>query len=191
VHVLQQLQRRLELDLPELRWGAGTSPQTRRNRKATGMTAHRTHHYSATCTWQGQTGQGYEAYQRAHRVDVPPAEATLRLSSDPAFRGDPKLLNPEQLLVASASSCQLLSFLALAARAGLDVRRYDDQAEAEMPEDQKPIRIARIRLRPRIELVEGPTEERVRELVRRAHEECYIASSLNTEVSVEPTVVFV
>jgi organic hydroperoxide reductase OsmC/OhrA len=155
------------------------------------MTQHKTHHYSATCSWQGDTGQGYETYSRAHHVVVPPAEASLNLSSDPAFRGDPKLLNPEQLLVAAASSCQLLSFLALAARTGLDVRRYEDQAEGEMPEGERPIRISRIYLRPRIELVSGPSEERVRELVHRAHEECYIASSLNTAVSVEPTVVFV
>src|SRR5215216_2588436 len=137
-------------------------------------TRHNVHHYSATCIWRGETGQGYEKYARAHRVLVPPAEASLELSSDPAFRGDPKLLNPEQLLVAAASSCQLLSFLALAARAGLDVRSYEDQAEGEMPEDKKPIRISRIRLRPQIELVRGPSEASVRDLVRRAHEECYI-----------------
>lgn len=155
------------------------------------MAQHRAHLYRAECFWEGETGQGYARYMRQHRVVVPPAESALLLSSDPAFRGDPKLMNPEQLLVASASSCQLLSFLAIAARAGLDVRRYQDSAEGEMPEDDLPVRITRIRLRPRIELVSGPTEARVREAVQQAHEECYIANSLKTEVLVEPTILFV
>ncbi len=85
----------------------------------------------------------------------------------------------------------MLSFLAVAARAGIDVRRYDDDAEGEMPEAEDPIRITRIRLRPRIEVSAGPSEAKLRDVVRQAHDECYIASSLKTKVSVEPTIVFV
>lgn len=155
------------------------------------MATHKVHHYETNCVWEGSTGVGYEKYIRAHHVSVTPAEAILNLSSDPAFRGDPRLINPEQLLVASASSCQLLAFLAVAARAGIDVRRYDDRAEGEMPEAEEPIHITRIRLKPRIEIAAGPSEARVRDAVRQAHDECYIASSLKTDVSVEPTIVFV
>ena len=149
------------------------------------MARDRSHRYVAECFWEGETGKGYERYERSHRVVVPPAETALHLSSDPAFRGDPKLINPEQLLVAAASSCQLLSFLAVAARAGFDIRRYEDKAEGEMPEGDRPIRLTRIQLRPRIELGAGPTEASVREAVQRAHEECYIANSLKTEITVE------
>ena len=148
------------------------------------------HRYTATCSWEGSTGVGYEAYPRAHSGAAPPALAELALSGDPAFRGDPARLNPEQLFVLAASSCQLLSFLAVAARARLDVRRYQDRAEAEMPEDDPPVRIARIWLRPRIEVAAGPSEERVRRLVEQAHRECYIASSARTDILVEPTIVF-
>ena len=63
------------------------------------------HRYTASCEWQGSTGAGYESYGRAHDADVLPAETTLHLSSDPAFGGDPALVNPEQLLVLAASSC--------------------------------------------------------------------------------------
>jgi organic hydroperoxide reductase OsmC/OhrA len=114
----------------------------------------------------------------------------LKLSSDPAFRGKPQLLNPEQLLVVSASSCQLLSFLAVCARARIDVLRYEDRAEAEMPEDVEPIRITTIVLHPRIEVASGPTEERIRKLVEQAHRQCYIASSLRSDVRVEPEIQF-
>lgn len=144
------------------------------------------HQYRAICRWEGSTAVGYEKYDRAHAASAPPAEAALRLSSDPAFRGALELLNPEQLVVIAASSCQLLSFLAVCARARIDVRSYQDDAEAVMPESDKPIRITSIVLRPRIVIARGPTEERVRALVELAHKECFIASSLRTEVRVEP-----
>lgn len=150
-----------------------------------------THHYEVECRWEGSTGVGYEHYGRSHVVKVPAAKAALELSSDPAFRGSPDQLNPEQLLVAAASSCQLLSFLAVCARARFDVRAYEDLAEAVMPEDDKPIRITSITLRPRITLARGPSEERLRYLVEQAHRECYIAHSVKAEIRVEPEFHFV
>ena len=149
------------------------------------------HRYATSLRWAGSTGVGYEAYHRAHEVEAIPAATRLVLSSDPAFRGDPTLLNPEQLVVAAASSCQLLAFLAVAARARLDVVGYLDEATAEMPEDDPPVRIVRIELRPRIELADTdrprPSTERLAHLVEVAHRECFIANSLRTDVVVHPT----
>jgi organic hydroperoxide reductase OsmC/OhrA len=144
------------------------------------------HRYTASCTWQGSTAAGYDAYERTHEAKAPPAPATLQLSSDPAFRGDPALLNPEQLLVLAAASCQLLSFLAVAARARIDVIEYQDDAEGEMPEDDRPMRITRITLRPRITIRGDVDAARVRHLVEVAHRECFIANSLTTDVVVKP-----
>ncbi|OLT11575.1 osmotically inducible protein OsmC [Pseudonocardia sp. CNS-139] len=155
------------------------------------MTEAVVHRYRAVCSWSGTTADGYEKYDRTHSASAPPAAASLSLASDPAFRGDPALLNPEQLVVLAAASCQLLSFLAVAARARLDVRAYHDEASATMPEDTQPVRLAEIVLRPRITLVSGPTEERVRHLVEVAHRECFIANSLATPVRVEPRIEFV
>jgi organic hydroperoxide reductase OsmC/OhrA len=146
------------------------------------------HRYTATCAWQGSTAAGYDAYERSHEAKAPPAPETLQLSSDPAFRGDPALLNPEQLLVLAASSCQLLSFLAVAARARIDVIEYRDDAEGEMPEGDPPMRITRLTLRPQIVVREDVSEPRVRHLVEVAHRECFIANSLATEVVVEPDI---
>lgn len=148
------------------------------------------HHYNSTISWSGSTAVGYDAYDRAHTAAAAPADTELELSSDPAFLGEPALLNPEQLLVMAAASCQLLSFLAVAARARLDVREYRDDATATMPEAEKPIRLAEIVLRPHITLAAGPSEERVRHLVEIAHRECFIANSLATPVRVEPVVEF-
>ena len=150
------------------------------------MTAN--HHYHSHLAWTGTTGAGVTRYDREHRLVTPPARAELALSADPAFRGDPDLVNPEQLLLAAASSCQLLSFLAVAACAGIDVRRYEDDAEASMSEAEQPVRIGRIVLRPHI-VVSGPAEvDEVRAAVQQAHETCYIANTLNAEMVLEPTI---
>ena len=146
------------------------------------------HHYRARASWAGTTAGGYDAYPRAHTVVAPPADAELHLSGDPAFLGDGTRWNPEQLLLAAAVSCQLLSFLAVAARARLEVVAYDDDAEAFMPEDDRPVRITRIVLRPRIVLRGDVREERVRHLCHVAHRECYIANSVKTEIVIEPTI---
>ena len=147
------------------------------------------HRYRARCSWQGSTGVGYPDYSRTHEASTPPAEGSLTLSGDPAFLGDGTRMNPEGLLVLAAASCQLLSFLAVAARARLDVISYEDDAEAEMPEADRPVRITKILLRPRIVLRRGGADEaRVRQLVELAHRECYIANSLKTEITIEPTI---
>jgi organic hydroperoxide reductase OsmC/OhrA len=155
--------------------------------ETTGSKQH-VHRYYATCHWTGDTGVGYEGYDRTHTSSAPPASTELMVSADPAFLGNPQKLNPEQLLVVAASSCQLLSFLAVAARARVQVLYYDDQAEAEMPEGDEPMRLTKITLRPRIVVGPGVKEERVMRFVQMAHEQCYIANSLRTEVAVEPTV---
>ena len=108
------------------------------------------------------------------------------MSSDRAFRGNPQLLNPEQLLLAAASSCQMLSFLAFAARAGIDVVSYTDEAEAVMPEDDKPVRITRVLLRPRIVIAGQLDKQRVRKCVERAHDKCFVANSLRSIIAIEP-----
>jgi organic hydroperoxide reductase OsmC/OhrA len=146
------------------------------------------HRYQALCRWQGSTGVGYDHYPRAHEISAAPAEATLKLSGDPAFLGDGRLINPEQLLVMAASSCQLLSFLAVAARKRLDVVEYEDHAEGFMPEDDKPVRITRIVLKPRI-VVKIGTKEAVLKAVEIGHHECYIANSLKTDIRVEPEII--
>ncbi|MCT1479111.1 OsmC family protein [Microbacterium sp. p3-SID336] len=143
------------------------------------------HQYRTALSWEGSTGAGYRAYGREHDVQV--SEEILTLSADAAFRGDASLPNPEQLLLAAASSCLLLSFLAVAARAGIDVARYDDEATAFMPMGEQPARITRVELTPRI-AVRGGDVAHVVELLHEAHAGCYIANSLTAEAIIAPTV---
>jgi organic hydroperoxide reductase OsmC/OhrA len=154
------------------------------------MSAH-VHTYRTEVTWAGTTAVGYDAYRRDHAVRTPSVDVGLDLSGDVAFRGDPTRWNPEQLLVASASSCQLLSFLAVCARARIDVVAYRDEAHGVMPEDDPPLRLTRIDLHPLITLADTdrarPTPERLAHLTEVAHRECFIANSLRTDVVVTPT----
>ena len=147
-----------------------------------------THQYHSHLAWAGSTGAGYRDYPRGHRVVTPPANAELAVSADPSFAGDPSRHNPEQLLLAAASSCQLLSFLALAAYAQIDVVRYEDDAEAVMPATTDRMRITAVILRPRIVVAVGTDLARVADLVAAGHEACYIANTLTAEVTVEPAV---
>jgi organic hydroperoxide reductase OsmC/OhrA len=149
------------------------------------------HHYRVSSRWSGSTGVGYEDYDRTHSVSTTPGTETLTLSADPAFRGNPAMLDPEELFVISASSCQLLSFLAVAARARIDVIEYVDDGEGFMPDDVKPVRITEIVLRPRITVQGTVTEDRVRHLCEVAHRECYVANSVTTEIRVEPEITIV
>lgn len=148
------------------------------------------HRYHATCSWSGSTGTGYDNYGRSHTLAASPAVTSISASSDPAFRGDPALLNPEQLLVMAAASCQMLAFLAIAARKRMDVVEYTDQAEGFMPEGDKPMRITRIVLRPRIVIAGQNTRDQIERMVKLAHQECFIANSLRTDIEIEPEVEF-
>jgi organic hydroperoxide reductase OsmC/OhrA len=120
-------------------------------------------------------------------VTAPPAEQEVRVTTGES-KGDPAVLNPEQLLLMAASSCQMLWFLHLAAKARVDVVAYEDDAEALMPEDEEPVRITEITLRPRITVTGDAEEQRVRKLVDQAHGYCFIANSLTSAMRIEPTV---
>ncbi len=88
------------------------------------------HHYEATITWTGNSGNGtsnYRAYSRSHSISVD-GKPSIPGSSDPAFRGDPAKYNPEELFVASLSACHMLWYLHLCAEAGLVVIDYSDDA---------------------------------------------------------------
>jgi organic hydroperoxide reductase OsmC/OhrA len=145
------------------------------------------HRYETHLSWSGSTGLGWEHYDREHAATAPPAEQEIRLTTGESH-GDPAILNPEQLLVMAASSCQMLWFLHLAAKARIDVVEYEDDATGLMPLDEKPVRITEITLRPRIVIAGEASEERVRKLVQVAHEHCFIANSLSSEVGIEPRI---
>ena len=137
--------------------------------------------FSARTSWSGSTALGWARYDRAHTARADPAKQELTVTTAEEH-GNPDHLNPEQLLLMAASSCQLLWFLHLAAKARIDVVAYEDSCEAEMPGD----RMTRIVLRPQITLQGDVNEERVLHLCKLAHRQCNIAKSLSCPVELEP-----
>ncbi len=95
------------------------------------------------------------------------------------------LLGPA--FVAAIASCHMLTFLDLARRAGLIVDSYEDEAQGEMGRnDAGRYWVARVTLRPKIVWVDRePTQNELAKLHHDAHENCFIANSLKTEVTVE------
>ena len=139
--------------------------------------------FRARTSWTGSTGAGWEHYDRTHSARAEPATQELTVTTAEAL-GNPDHLNPEQLVLMAASSCQMLWFLHLAAKARIDVVAYDDRCEAEMPEN----RLTRVLLRPTITVRGEASEARVRQLCEIAHRECNIANSLSCPVELEPRV---
>ncbi len=115
---------------------------------------------------------------------------TLPMSSAPGFRGDPSRANPEQLFVAALSACQALTYLFLAAKNGIRVAGYTDDAEGRLGIVDGRMRMARITLRPRILLEPGSDETRALELAAEAHRNCFIGNSVSTPVEVAPQLSF-
>jgi len=146
-----------------------------------------TNTYETRVRWTGSTGVGWDNYDRTHLATAPGAAQEVRLTTGES-KGDASILNPEQLLLMAASSCQMLWFLHLAAKARIDVLEYEDAASALMPTDEPPVRITEIILRPRIVIAGEAGEERVRKLADKAHEHCFVANSLNAQMSLQPTI---
>ena len=149
----------------------------------------RQHHYAVTVTWTGNAGNGtetYQGYERAHDIAAD-GKPTIAGSSDPAFLGDSKRWNPEELLVASLSACHKLWFLGLCAQAGIVVIAYHDAAEGIMHEETIGAgRFTSVTLRPKVTISTRSDPAKAMDLHRRAHEMCFIARSVNFPVNIEP-----
>jgi organic hydroperoxide reductase OsmC/OhrA len=143
------------------------------------------HHFEGRLSWRAG-GTGLAAVNHQMEFEGRPA---VTLSSAPQYKGDPSKLSPEDLFVGALSSCQMLSFLALAGRAGVGVLAYDDRAVGTLAIADKKMRMTEVVLHPRITLAPGADVEKARQLVHSAHGICFIANSVTCSVQIEPTIV--
>ena len=146
--------------------------------------------YGAVIEWESDDGFADGTYSRGHswRFD---GGAVVRGSSSPYVvappMSDPAGVDPEEALIASASSCHMLWFLHLARDAGFDVAGYRDEASGTMGRDDRGrMAISRIVLRPHIRFAgREPDPETLARLHHEAHEKCFIANSLRSEIVIE------
>lgn len=151
----------------------------------------RNHSYRHRLVWDGNLGDGtatYQAYGRQYRILVD-GKPALAGSANPMFRGDAALHDPEDLFLAAIASCHMLSYLALCARAGINVVAYEDDAEGTLLLDRSGGgRFENVILHPRVTISAGDAE-RARSLHEEAHELCFIASSCSVPIRHEATIV--
>ena len=120
-------------------------------------------------------------------------ELTVTASSAPNVLPPPMsredAVDPEEALVAAASACHMLFFLALAARKGFTIDRYTDASMGEMTKNERgKFYVSKITLRPVVAWsgANRPSPADIDALHHRAHEECYIANSIRAEVVIAP-----
>lgn len=148
------------------------------------------HRFDCRLVWTGAAKGGttsYEAYSRECRVDIA-GKPSIRITSAVVYRGDPTLPNPEDLLVASLSACHFLSYVALCARAGVNVIAYEDDASGTMQRVDRVTRFTDVLLKPRVLIAAGSDPEKALALHKDAHTGCFIANSVNFPVRNEPRV---
>jgi organic hydroperoxide reductase OsmC/OhrA len=148
------------------------------------------HHFSAKLTWTGAakgSTSSYESYSRDHLIEVP-GKPPLPGSADKVFRGDSSRHNPEELLVMSLSACHMLTYLAVAARAGVHVVAYSDAASGTMQLQEGKMRFTEVGLRPQVVIAAGSDLAEAKRLHEQAHEHCFIANSVNFPISCDARV---
>jgi organic hydroperoxide reductase OsmC/OhrA len=143
----------------------------------------------ATVEWHSDGRFREGRYSRVHHISFDGGAQVIGSASPhvvPVPMSDPGGVDPEELLVASVATCHMLWFLDLARRAALDIASYRDEARGVMGKLDGRTAITRIVLRPRI-VFEGETPDGVTlaRLHHEAHEHCFIANSLKSEVTVE------
>ena len=126
----------------------------------------------------------YEAYPRNHTLSFKDGQESIIASASPPYRGDAGKADPEDMLVAALSSCHMLSFLAIAAKKKLTVQSYEDDAVGFLENDGGKLWMTRVILRPKVAIdTDAATLAQIHHL---AHEACFIANSVKTDVKVEP-----
>jgi organic hydroperoxide reductase OsmC/OhrA len=150
------------------------------------------HRYQARIAWK-RAGATFSdnRYSRGHEWSFDGGIKVLASASPsilPAPYSVAEAVDPEEALVASASSCHMLWFLSIAAKRGFVVESYVDEAFGIMEKNAEgKLAISRITLRPKVEFSGDrlPSSEQLQSLHISAHEECFIANSLKSEVVIE------
>ncbi len=156
------------------------------------------HEYRATVRWKREADVKFtdQRYSRANSwsfdggIEVPASSSpqSVRLPYSVA-----EAVDPEEALVAALSSCHMLTFLYVAAKQGFVIDGYIDEAVGEMTKnDAGRMWVSKITLKPAITFSgdKQPTSAQLDELHHLAHEECYIANSVKSEVVVQGSMAF-
>ncbi|MCD0469526.1 OsmC family protein [Flavobacterium sp. JAS] len=143
------------------------------------------HLFKAEVNWtsnQIQEDSTKRFYNKSHQIKIE-GKPVLNVSAAKAFKGDPELYNPEDLLLSSLVSCHMMSYLYVCSQNGIEVLEYSDNAEAtlEVSPDGSG-RFTEVRLNPRVKISNSDKIELAIELHKKANQLCFIANSCNFPV---------
>jgi organic hydroperoxide reductase OsmC/OhrA len=121
-------------------------------------------------------------YSRTHQITIEGKEI-LNISAAKAFKGDPNLYNPEDLLLSSLVSCHMMSYLYVCSQNGIDVVSYQDNAEATLEVSENGSgRFIEVRLYPKVVIQQKEKITEALSLHAKANELCFIANSCNFKI---------
>lgn len=140
------------------------------------------HLFKASLIWKfskATDGIANKIYNKSHIISIDD-KALLNVSAAKAFKGDPKLYNPEDLLLSSLVSCHMMSYLYVCEQNGIEILAYSDQAEAtlEVLADGSG-RFINVKLNPKVSIKNKEKVEEALSLHKKANQLCFIANSCN------------
>jgi organic hydroperoxide reductase OsmC/OhrA len=143
------------------------------------------HLFKAELKWasnQNQEDSTKRFYSKNHQIKIE-GKPVLNISAAKAFKGDPELYNPEDLLLSSLVSCHMMSYLYVCSQNGIEVLEYSDDAEAtlEVSADGSG-RFIEVKLYPKVKISNPDKIELAIELHTKANKLCFIANSCNFPV---------
>lgn len=143
------------------------------------------HTYALKTRWGGAEGKPartYRGYSRDHVIEIE-GKPDLLGSADPAFLGNSQRHNPEDLLLASLSSCHMLWYLHLCVVNGITVHAYEDAATGRMEETADGAgSFVEVTLCPRVQISPAGKKDLAMALHGEAQKKCFIANSVNFPV---------
>jgi organic hydroperoxide reductase OsmC/OhrA len=143
------------------------------------------HLFKAEINWtsnQNQEQSARKIYSKSHQIIIE-GKPILNVSAAKAFKGDPELYNPEDLLLSSLVSCHMMSYLYVCSQNGIEVLEYSDNAEAilEVAPDGSG-RFTEVRLYPKVKIANPDKIQHALDLHTKANQLCFIANSCNFPV---------
>jgi organic hydroperoxide reductase OsmC/OhrA len=144
------------------------------------------HLFKAEANWtskQNPIDATKRFYSKSHQITIE-GKPVLNVSAAKAFKGDPELYNPEDLLLSSLISCHMMSYLYVCSQNGIEVLEYSDNAEAtlEVAPDGSG-RFTEVKLNPKVKISNPDKIELAIELHKKANQLCFIANSCNFPIS--------
>lgn len=145
------------------------------------------HLFKAKAFWSSDRKENIKSYNRNHTITIE-GKPILNVSAAKAFKGDPSLYNPEDMLLSSLVSCHMMSYLYVCAQNGIEVISYTDNAVATLEvESDGSGRFTEVILNPTVIITQVERIEEAIALHKKANQLCFIANSCNFPILHNPT----